>query len=191
MQRGVSDIGLENGWGYVNRSRSSVMTARVGGTVYDRMEGPCRYGTAGDRGRNNESAVGKTGGAALSVRRHAVLRRERADRERWLEALAVAVLTVLSERDGAVRGTERRAGDALQRMTAEEGVSLRSSGAAVALLRCGRCLGDANSRTTRRAAAADERPSLAPLAIRTAISRPPWSALRPRRSVFSWAAVGG
>jgi hypothetical protein len=46
---------------------------------------------------------------------HAVLRRERADRERWLEALAVAVLTVLSERDGAVRGTERRAGDALQR----------------------------------------------------------------------------
>jgi hypothetical protein len=71
---------------------------------------------------------------------------------------------VLCERDGAVRGTERRAGDALQTMTAEEGLSLqkRSSGAAVAPLRCGRCLGYANSRTTRRAAAADERPTLAP-----------------------------
>jgi hypothetical protein len=95
---------------------------------------------------------------------HAVLRRERADRERWLEALPVARLTVLGERDGAVRGTERRAGDALQTMTAEEGLSLqqRSSGAAVAPLRCGRCLGYANSRTTRRAAAADERPTHAP-----------------------------
>jgi hypothetical protein len=36
----------------------------------------------------------------------AVLRKERADRERRLEGLAVAVLTALGERDGAVR--ERR-----------------------------------------------------------------------------------
>jgi hypothetical protein len=75
----------------------------------------------------------------------AVLRKERADRERRLEGLAVAVLTALGERDGAVRDTERRAGDALQTMTAEERRTCRcgrrSSGAAVAPLRCGRCLG--------------------------------------------------
>jgi hypothetical protein len=45
----------------------------------------------------------------------AVLRRERADRERRLEALAVAVLTAIGERDGAVRDAERRAGEALGR----------------------------------------------------------------------------
>ena len=39
----------------------------------------------------------------------------------------VAVLTALGERDGAVRDTERRAGDALQTMTSEEGLSLRQA----------------------------------------------------------------
>jgi hypothetical protein len=43
------------------------------------------------------------------------------------ECLAVAVLTALGERDGAVRDTERRAGDALQTMTSEEGLSLRQA----------------------------------------------------------------
>ena len=43
------------------------------------------------------------------------------------QGLAVAVLTALGERDGAVRDTERRAGDALQTMTAEEGLSLREA----------------------------------------------------------------
>ena len=94
----------------------------------------------------------------------AVLRKERADRARRLQGLAVAVLTALGERDGAIRDTERRAGEALQTMTAEEGLSLREAvewcGSGV--LRCGRCLGYANSRTTRQAAAADERPTHAP-----------------------------
>jgi hypothetical protein len=45
----------------------------------------------------------------------AVLRMERADRERWLEGLAVAVLTALGERDAAVRDTERRAGGRCRR----------------------------------------------------------------------------
>ena len=60
----------------------------------------------------------------------------------------VAVLTALGERDGAVRDTERRAGDALQTMTSEEGLSLRQAVElwAVAPLRCGRCLGYGNSR---------------------------------------------
>src|SRR5215212_6755693 len=62
----------------------------------------------------------------------AARRKERADRERRLEALAVAVLTALGERDGAVRDAERRAGQALQRMTEDEGLSVRE-----AVERCG------------------------------------------------------
>ena len=57
----------------------------------------------------------------------AVLRKQRADRKRRLEALAVAVLTALGERDVAVRDAERRAGEALQTMTIDEGLSLREA----------------------------------------------------------------
>jgi hypothetical protein len=66
----------------------------------------------------------------------AVLRKERADRARRLEALAVAVLTALGERHALVWDAERRAGQALRSMTNDEGLSLRkpSSGAAAASL---------------------------------------------------------
>ena len=57
----------------------------------------------------------------------AVLRKQRADRERRLEALAVAVLTALGERDALVRDAERRAGQALRTMTEDEGLSLREA----------------------------------------------------------------
>jgi hypothetical protein len=57
----------------------------------------------------------------------AALRKERNDRERRLEALAVAVLTALGERDALVRDAERRAGQALRTMTDEEGLSLREA----------------------------------------------------------------
>jgi hypothetical protein len=57
----------------------------------------------------------------------AVLRKERADRERRLEALAIAVLAALGERDALVRDAERRAGQALRTMTDEEGLSLREA----------------------------------------------------------------
>jgi hypothetical protein len=57
----------------------------------------------------------------------AVRRKERADRERRLEGLAVAVLTALGERDAAVRDAERRAGEALRTMTDEEGLSVRQA----------------------------------------------------------------
>ena len=63
--------------------------------------------------------------SALDAR--AVLRRQRADRERRLEGLAVTVLTALGERDGAVRDAERRAGPALQTMTEDEGLSVREA----------------------------------------------------------------
>jgi hypothetical protein len=57
----------------------------------------------------------------------AAMRKERADRERRLEASAVAVLTALGERDALVRDAERRAGQALRRMTNDEGLSLREA----------------------------------------------------------------
>jgi hypothetical protein len=57
----------------------------------------------------------------------AELRKQRADRERRLEALAVEVLTALGERAGAVQDTELRAGGALLAMTDEEGLSVREA----------------------------------------------------------------
>jgi hypothetical protein len=57
----------------------------------------------------------------------AVPRRQRADRERRLEGLAVEVLTAIGERDGAVRDAERRAGEALRTMTGDEGLSMREA----------------------------------------------------------------
>src|SRR5829696_8145180 len=55
----------------------------------------------------------------------AVLRKERANRERRLVGVAVEVLTALAERDAAVSDTERRAGEALRRMTDNENLSAR------------------------------------------------------------------
>jgi len=57
----------------------------------------------------------------------AARRRERADRERRLEALAVAVLTALGERDRAVKDAEMRAGEALRAMSVDEGLSVREA----------------------------------------------------------------
>jgi len=57
----------------------------------------------------------------------AARRKERADRERRLEGLAVAVLTALGERDALVRDAERRAGQALRTMTDNEGLSVREA----------------------------------------------------------------
>ena len=74
---------------------------------------------------SHQSMRQAAGRSALDAQ--AALRKERADRERRLEGLVVAVLSALGERDGAVRDTERRAGDALQTMTSEEGLSLRQA----------------------------------------------------------------
>ena len=63
--------------------------------------------------------------SALSVQ--AARRKERGDRDRRLEALAVAVLTALGERDGAVKDAERRAGEALRSMSEDEGLSVREA----------------------------------------------------------------
>ena len=54
-------------------------------------------------------------------------RKQRADRERRLEALAVEVLTALGERAGAVQDVELRAGGALLAMSHDEGLSVREA----------------------------------------------------------------
>jgi hypothetical protein len=54
-------------------------------------------------------------------------RRERAERERRLEDLAVQVLVGIRERDAAVADADRRAGKALREMTQNEGLSLREA----------------------------------------------------------------
>jgi hypothetical protein len=63
----------------------------------------------------------------LALDAQAVRRRERADRERRLEALAVAVLTALGERDRAVKDAEMPAGEALRAMSVDEGLSVREA----------------------------------------------------------------
>jgi hypothetical protein len=70
-----------------------------------------------------QQAVGQAARSALDAQ--AVLRKERVDRERRLEGLAVAVLTALGERDAAVHDAEKRAGEALQTMTDDGRLSLR------------------------------------------------------------------
>jgi hypothetical protein len=63
--------------------------------------------------------------AALDAQ--AARRRDRAERERRLEVLAVEVLTAIGERDGAVWDAERRAGEALRTMTGDEGLSVHAA----------------------------------------------------------------
>lgn len=54
-------------------------------------------------------------------------RRERAERDRRLEDLAVQVLTAIGERDVAVATAECRAGAALREMTEVEGLNLHEA----------------------------------------------------------------
>ena len=62
---------------------------------------------------------------ALDVR--AARRVARARRERRLDNLTVEVHVALRERDAAVAAIERRAGQALQTMTSDEGLTLRDA----------------------------------------------------------------
>jgi hypothetical protein len=57
----------------------------------------------------------------------AELRAQRAERERRLSALGVAVTVAVGERNAAVVAWERRAGEALRTMTDTEGLSLREA----------------------------------------------------------------
>jgi hypothetical protein len=55
---------------------------------------------------------------------HAKRRRERAERDRCLEKLAIEVLTALGERDATIATTEKRAGAALQAMITDESLTV-------------------------------------------------------------------
>ena len=59
-------------------------------------------------------------------------RRERAEKDKRLQALAVRVLVAVGERDAAVTDAEHRAGQALRQMTQDEGLTVRE-----AVHRCG------------------------------------------------------
>jgi hypothetical protein len=54
-------------------------------------------------------------------------RRERAEREKRLEGLAVRVLVAVGERDAAVARADRRAGQALREMIEDEGLSVHEA----------------------------------------------------------------
>jgi riboflavin biosynthesis pyrimidine reductase len=58
-------------------------------------------------------------------------RRERVERDRRLERVAVEVLTALGERDVMIGGTEQRAGAALQAMITDEHLTVFRGGAVV------------------------------------------------------------
>src|SRR5215207_5846022 len=91
------------------------------------MKGRCRKRTCGDRGDVMSQHPVRQAARRSALDAQAVLRKERADRERRLEALAVDVLTALGEGDALVRETERRAGQALRTMTEDEGLSVREA----------------------------------------------------------------
>jgi hypothetical protein len=55
---------------------------------------------------------------------YAKRRRERAQRDRRLEKLAIEVLTALGERDATIAATEQRAGAALQAMITDESLTV-------------------------------------------------------------------
>ncbi len=55
------------------------------------------------------------------------MRSERAEQERRRSGLAVAVVTALAERDALVQACEKRAGEALVKMTSAGGLTLREA----------------------------------------------------------------
>lgn len=57
----------------------------------------------------------------------ATLRAQRAERERRLSALGVAVMVAIGERDARAVACERRAGEALRTMTDQEGLTVREA----------------------------------------------------------------
>jgi hypothetical protein len=104
-----------------------VMTARVTGTAYDVSERPVSIRTGVDRGDVVSQQSVRQAARRSALDAHAVVRKERADRERRLEALAVTMLTALGERDARVRDAGLRAGHALETMTNDDGLSLREA----------------------------------------------------------------
>jgi hypothetical protein len=68
--------------------------------------------------------IGEAGSTPVGVGCPGRAAEGRVNRERWLEGLAVNVLTALGERDGAVQDAERPAGEALRTTTDDEDLSV-------------------------------------------------------------------
>jgi hypothetical protein len=69
----------------------------------------------------------RQGARRSALAAQAVLRKERADRDRRLDGMAVVVLTALGVRDALVRDAEPGAGQVLLAMTDCEGLSVREA----------------------------------------------------------------
>src|SRR5215203_321560 len=122
---GTSD--LEIGWGYVKQVEivGDDRSSRRNGLGLSERSVSIRPG--GDRGDVMTQQSVRQAARRSALDAQAARRKERADRERRLEGLAVAVLTALGERDAFVRGAEQRAGQALRTMTDNEGLSVREA----------------------------------------------------------------
>jgi hypothetical protein len=97
---GTSD--RETGWGTWSRSTSSMMTAGRVGSAIGLSERPV---SMRETVMSQQSVRQAARRAALDAQ--AVRRKDRAERERRLEVLAVEVLTAIGERDRAVRDAEK------------------------------------------------------------------------------------
>ena len=76
-------------------------------------------------GESQQSARQRARRSVLDAQ--SVMRTRRAERDRRCGGLAVSVATALAERDAVVAVYEKRAGEALARLTDEEGLTLREA----------------------------------------------------------------
>jgi hypothetical protein len=100
------------------RRRTSIVTASWLPSVERRR-------ARGGRAVGKQSIRQAARRAALDAQ--AQRRRERAQRDKRIETLAVDVLTALTERQASIEECERRAGHALRKLTEREGLSVRAA----------------------------------------------------------------
>ncbi len=98
------------------------LTAGRRSIVFGRCQG---RSTEGSHVMGQQSIRQQARRAAMDVQ--SKRRRDRAERNKRLDVLAVQVLVAVRERDAAVADSERRAGHALREMTDTEGLSVRES----------------------------------------------------------------
>lgn len=116
--------------GYVCAARSAAVVVVVGGgvVIVNVSAVPWVGETAlieGASSMGQQSIRQAARRAALDAQ--AQRRRERAEREKRIETLALDVLTALEERKAAVADCEARAGLALRKLTVDEGLSTREA----------------------------------------------------------------
>ena len=96
----------------------------TGAMTVQRGSGAFGVGRSLERRRDTGQQSPRQAARRTALDAQAQRRRERAERDRRIEALAVDALTALEERKAAIAGCERRAGQALRDLTAREGLSV-------------------------------------------------------------------